>query len=97
MGRRLRSNGMGEMIYKISFSSKAIRIIKKLPFPLKDNLQEDLKKIAANPRIGEKLSGEVNTYRYRLGKYRVIYEIHDKELVVLVVNFGHRKEVYRDF
>ncbi len=84
------------MIYKISFSNKALRIIKKLPFPLKDILNEDLKKIAVNPRLGEKLSGEINTYRYRMGKYRVIYEIHDKELIVLVVNFGHRKEIYRD-
>jgi mRNA interferase RelE/StbE len=87
---------MGKMIYKISFSNKALRIIKKLPFPLKDILNEDLKKIAVNPRLGEKLSGEINTYRYRMGKYRVIYEIHDKELIVLVVNFGHRKEIYRD-
>lgn len=84
------------MIYKVAFSSKALRIIKKLPPHLADILHQDLKKIAVNPRVGEKLSGEVNTYRYRLGKYRVIYEIKDKDLIVLVVNFGHRKEIYRD-
>ncbi len=83
------------MIYKINFTTKALRLIKKFPNQLKMLLQDDLKKLAVNPRLGEKLSGRTNHYRYRLGKYRVIYEIQDKELIILVVNFGHRKEVYR--
>lgn len=85
------------MIYKVFFTTKALRIIKKLPTHLKDILRQDLTKVAANPRIGEKLKGESSAYRHRIGKYRVIYEVKDKELIVLVINFGHRKEIYRDF
>lgn len=83
------------MIYRIEFTTKALRIIKKLPPHIADLLNEDLRLIAVNPRMGEKLTGRANEYRYRIGKYRVIYEIKDKQLIVLVINFGHRKEVYR--
>lgn len=42
-----------------------------------------------------KLSGQENTYRTRVGKYRIVYEIHDEKILVLVVNIDHRKDVYR--
>ncbi|MEW6220113.1 MAG: type II toxin-antitoxin system RelE/ParE family toxin [Thermodesulfobacteriota bacterium] len=42
----------------------------------------------------KKLSGRP-AWRIRIGQYRVIYEIHDAQLLVLVVTIGHRKEVYR--
>jgi len=42
------------------------------------------------------LSGDrQRTWRIRVGDYRVIYEIHDNQLLVLVVRVGHRSEVYR--
>ncbi|MEW5948302.1 MAG: type II toxin-antitoxin system RelE/ParE family toxin [Thermodesulfobacteriota bacterium] len=42
----------------------------------------------------KKLTGR-NAWRIRVGNYRVIYEIQDNSLVVLVVSVGHRKEIYR--
>lgn len=41
------------------------------------------------------MSGLADTYRVRVGNYRVIYQIHDNELVVLVVAVGDRKDIYR--
>ncbi len=41
------------------------------------------------------MSGEENAYRVRVGDYRIIYEIHDAVLIVVVVRVGHRREVYR--
>ena len=41
------------------------------------------------------LAGEDDLYRIREGDYRIIYAIRDKELIVLVVKIGNRKEVYR--
>jgi len=41
------------------------------------------------------LEGSTNTYRVRQGDYRIIYEVEDDRLVVLVVEIGHRKDVYR--
>ncbi|MCI0640699.1 MAG: type II toxin-antitoxin system RelE/ParE family toxin [Gemmataceae bacterium] len=42
-----------------------------------------------------KLMGEVDLWRLRVGDYRIIYEIQDKEVIVLVLRIGHRKGVYR--
>ena len=43
----------------------------------------------------EKLAGEDDRYRIRVGRYRVIYSVGDGELLVVVVRLGHRKDVYR--
>ena len=43
----------------------------------------------------EKLAGENDQYRVRVGRYRIVYSIADDELVVLVVRVAHRKDVYR--
>lgn len=42
-----------------------------------------------------KLKGEENTYRVKVKTYRIVYEIFDTQLVVLVVRVAHRREVYR--
>lgn len=53
--------------------------------------------LADDPRPSgcEKLVGEIDRYRLRVGRYRVLYAIEDAGLVVLVVKVGHRREVYR--
>jgi mRNA interferase RelE/StbE len=43
----------------------------------------------------EKLAGEDNRYRIRIGRFRVVYSIADDELLVFVVRVAHRKDVYR--
>ena len=51
----------------------------------------------ANPRdLGEALTGPLRTFwKYRVGHYRVIVDIQDDELVILVVRIGHRGSIYR--
>jgi mRNA interferase RelE/StbE len=53
--------------------------------------------LAGEPRpMGcEKLAGEIDRYRIRVGRYRVVYSIADDDLVVLVVRVADRKDVYR--
>lgn len=49
------------------------------------------------PYKGTQLKGDLTGLRrIRVGHYRIIYEIQKKELVILVVRIGHRKEIYRD-
>ncbi len=50
---------------------------------------------APRPVGCEKLAGESDRYRIRVGRYRIVYSIADDELLVLVVRVAHRKEVYR--
>jgi len=40
--------------------------------------------------------GERDVWRIRIGDYRVLYEIHDDRLIVLVLRAGHRKDIYRE-
>lgn len=51
-----------------------------------------------DPRIfGQSLSGnKIGLWRYRIGDYRLVCKIEDRTLVVLVVNVGHRKEIYEN-
>ncbi|MFC1775855.1 type II toxin-antitoxin system RelE/ParE family toxin [Pseudomonadota bacterium] len=68
------------------------------PIPKKD-VSKILKRIEAlktNPRPPgvEKLSGQA-LYRIRQGVYRILYEIKNDEVVIIVVKIGHRRDVYR--
>jgi len=52
-----------------------------------------------NPRPSgaEKLTGGDDTYHIHVGDYPILYEIHDTDLMVLVIEAGHRREVYRNY
>ena len=71
-----------------------------LAIPTKKDRQRLVRRIellGADPRPAgcQKLTGGGDRYRVRQGLYRIIYEIRDTELVVLVVKLGHRRDVYR--
>jgi len=51
--------------------------------------------IDPRPRGARKLSGHDDVFRVRTGRYRLLYSIEDKRLIVLVLKIGHRKDVYR--
>lgn len=55
----------------------------------------DLLKIDPRHTGSLKMSGYENTYRTRVGKYRIVYEIYDQKVCIVVVNIDHRKDVYR--
>jgi len=85
--------------YKIVFSEKAKKQLKKLDKHINSLIIGWLEKNidnSENPRIHGKALTENKSgqWRYRIGDYRVICEINDKEIVVLVVEVGHRRDVY---
>ena len=71
--------------------------MKKLPHGALARVAAALASLASEPRPHgvKKLSGEENLYRVRVGDYRIIYQVRDRELVVLVLKIGHRREIYR--
>ncbi|MDO4716658.1 MAG: type II toxin-antitoxin system RelE/ParE family toxin [Propionibacteriaceae bacterium] len=84
------------MSYDVSFTTAAVRQIKKLPRPARDRILDAIEGLAEDPRPhgAKKLVGEQTAWRIRVGDYRVIYDILDAELTVTVVLVGHRREVY---
>ena len=54
-------------------------------------------RLASNPRESDtrKISNSDILYRLRVGDYRVVYEIHDKRVLIYVVKVGHRRNIYR--
>lgn len=47
------------------------------------------------PRGARKLGGYDEVYRIRVGRYRVVYEVYDDRVVIIVLKVGHRKDIYR--
>jgi mRNA interferase RelE/StbE len=81
----------------VEIAAAAERQFKKLDFTVARRLHDAINKLGANPRPPScvMMSGWEKTWRIRVGDYRIIYEIHDDRLVILVVRVGHRGDVYR--
>ena len=85
--------------YTVRFASTATRDFRRLPVQIQDRVRFAIRRLAVNPRPPgvRKLSGNAADYRIRVGQYRVLYDIHDAEILVYIVRIGHRREVYRSF
>ena len=82
--------------YRLEFTAEADRQFRNLPKDVQERLTPHIDALIRNPRPPgiKKLKGD-GAYRLRVGDYRVLYEVHDVRLLVLVVKIGHRREVYR--
>lgn len=82
--------------YRILIKASAAKELEEISKKDGARVIERIKSLSEDPRPfgAEKLTG-ANRYRVRQGNYRILYEIHDKEIVIMVVKIGHRREVYR--
>jgi mRNA interferase RelE/StbE len=82
--------------YRLVFKKSVSKDLRALPKRDIARILKCFQSLAEEPRPRgcEKLSGQ-DRYRVRQGIYRVIYEIQDDVLTVIVVKVGHRREVYR--
>lgn len=83
--------------YKIEITSSAVKSLKKIPKKELLKITNLIQMLAIDPYPSgaRKLAGEVDVYRVRQGTYRVIYEVFDDRLVILVLKIGHRKDIYK--
>ncbi len=84
------------MRFEILIERSALKALSKIPLAYRDRITDAIRSLAdePKPRGAKKLSGR-DAWRIRLGSYRVIYEIDDDELTVLIVSIVDRKDVYR--
>ena len=83
--------------YSIRFVESAARSLKKLPVGPRLRIAARIEALADNPYPPgtRKMAGEEHAYRIRVGDYRVVYDVLDEAIIVLVLRIGHRKDVYR--
>jgi mRNA interferase RelE/StbE len=83
--------------YRIDFAPAAIRQLRKFDPVARRRIQAAIELLSTDPRpaAAKKLVGGDGEWRVRTGDYRIIYEIHDQNLLVLVVALGHRRDIYR--
>jgi mRNA interferase RelE/StbE len=84
------------MIYAVEILRSAQKQLAKIDTQTQERIIDSIRALADNPRPSgcKKLSGRP-AWRIRVGDYRVIYEINDRKLVIVVVTLGNRKDVYR--
>ena len=82
--------------YSLAFKKSVAKDLRSIPNPDVKRILKRIESLRENPRVkgSVKLSGQ-EQYRIRQGVYRIVYEIKDKELIVLVVKVGHRSKVYK--
>ncbi|HUK73160.1 MAG TPA: type II toxin-antitoxin system RelE/ParE family toxin [Streptosporangiaceae bacterium] len=87
------------MKYAFRWREHAVRQLRAIPQPAALTILRALAALGDDPRRPDtnvkKLAGYEDRYRLRVGDYRVIYEIMDEQLVILVLGVGHRREIYR--
>lgn len=83
--------------YDIRYARSAEKELEQLPAIMVQRIHKAILHLADNPRpLGSiKLKGFKDKHRIRVGDYRVLYEIHDAIVTVLVVQITHRKDAYR--
>ena len=84
------------MRYQVILPKSVQKELDRLPDDVAKRMLARLTRLEINPRPPgmKKLKGR-DAWRIRVGDYRVIYEIHDRVLQVIVITIGHRREVYR--
>ena len=84
------------MSYSIKIKASAAKSLRKIPKLERIRIVEAVDRLAREPFAGGVLKGEFSGLRrLRVGRYRVVYEVSEGNLTVLVVRIAHRHEVYR--
>lgn len=85
------------MTYRVTLTPSAKRQLRKFDPQARRRIQAAIDLLAAEPRppAATRLVGGAGEWRVRTGDYRIIYEIHDEELIVLVLRVGHRRGIHQ--
>lgn len=82
--------------FRLSFKASVAKDLRQIPKHDVQSILQRIERLADDPRPSdsEKLSGQ-ERYRVRQGTYRIVYEIGEQELVVMIVKIGHQRDVYK--
>lgn len=85
------------MTYKVTLAPAAARQLRKFDPQVRRRIQAAIELLASEPKppASTRLVGGSGEWRVRTGNYRIVYEIEDDRLLVLVLSVGHRREIYK--
>ena len=83
------------MSYRLVYTERAAKDIQRLNLPIRERVRKALIRYENDPlRYAEGLrQSTLGSYRFRIGDYRVVFDLEGEEIVILMV--GHRREIYR--
>ncbi len=83
-------------MYEVYLERRAEREIRKLPSEFGRRIVQEIVRLAQNPRPSQarKIVGSHSDWRLRIGSYRVLYEINEKEKKIIILKIRHRREAY---
>jgi mRNA interferase RelE/StbE len=83
-------------MYAVEFLPSAAKALEKLEPAVRRRVAKRIERLADDPRSGAvKLRGAGDVWRARVGDYRILYQVEDDRLTVLVIRIRHRRDVYR--
>ena len=85
------------MTYEVALATAAARQLRKFDPQVRRRIQAAIELLATEPRppAATRLIGGAGEWRVRTGDYRIVYEIEEERLLVLVLSAGHRREIYQ--
>ena len=82
-------------MYQVNLDKNAKNFLKKLKRGDQEYIFERIEKLKDNPNLGKRLAGNLfGLWKLRIDKYRVLYRIIDDKLLIIIIDIGHRKNVY---
>ena len=83
--------------YQLEVKKKAVKELARVRPDIGIRLLQSIEHLVSEPRPRQshKLSGSEDSYRLRVGDYRVLYQVDDEAMLVTIFKIGHRREVYR--
>ncbi len=84
-------------MYSIKFSKTALKSFKKLDKKIQKLALKALERLKENPKIGAPLTGNLKGFwKLRFSRYRIIYQLENRKLIIIVFDIGHRKDIYKN-
>ena len=84
------------MPYSIRIKKSAYKELQKVPKSLQPRIAAAIDGLAVQPYTGKVLKGDLSGLRrLRVGDYRIIYEINNEEILILILRIAHRKKAYQ--
>ncbi len=84
------------MNYSLQIKESAFKELQRIDKPQRLRIIEAIETLPANPMAGKSLKGDLSGLRrIRVGDYRVVYELIEHQVLILIIRVAHRKSVYR--